>query len=69
MNKRIAYLSIHFFISLFLLCNIQKWVFLIYNWNHGGSSCTPHDLLDIYVHGFALDVATTAYLTNDFYNR
>ena len=40
MTKRIAYLSIHFLITLFLLCGLQKWVFLIYNWNRGGSSCT-----------------------------
>lgn len=63
MTKRIAYLSIHFLITLFLLCGLQKWVFLIYNWNHGGSSCTAQDLVDIYVHGFALDMATAAYLT------
>lgn len=55
-------------IAYLLLCAgiflcVQKPVFLLYNWQHGGSQCTLTDLIQIYRHGMALDFATAAYLT------
>ena len=42
---------------------IQKPMFLLYNWDHGTSACSFGNLLDIYYHGFALDMASAGYLT------
>lgn len=64
MTKRIlTYLLFHILLCMGIFLCIQKPLFLLYNWQHGGSSCTFSNLTAIYNHGFALDLATTGYLT------
>ena len=47
--------------TLFFL-GIQKPLFLIYNHGFGKLSPSFHDILEIYVHGFAIDMATVGYM-------
>lgn len=46
---------------LFFLC-IQKPLFMLYNRGFDGTSMTLTDLIDIYSHGLAIDLATVGYL-------
>ena len=62
-KKSIIYLVVHFLICLGIFLCIQKIVFFFYNWQHGGSLCSFTDIINSYINGFALDVATAAYLT------
>ena len=62
LKQRIRTVVVYFLICLALFLFIQKPLFLLYNWNHGTSACSLHDLVDIYYHGFALDLASAAYL-------
>lgn len=62
-KKTIAYIVLHYLIFLCIFLCIQKPLFLLFNWSHGASACTFHDLMAMYYHGFALDAATAGYLT------
>lgn len=63
MVLRIKYLIIHFLLVLATFLCVQKVFFIIYNMNMVKSEDLRDNLLSIYYHGFALDVATAAYLT------
>ncbi|MBP5770645.1 MAG: LTA synthase family protein [Bacteroidaceae bacterium] len=57
--KYTAWLFIAFL--LFFLC-LQKPLFMLYNRGFGGTSMSLDDLVDIYYHGLAIDLATVGYL-------
>ncbi len=59
----ISYVVGHFVICMLLFWCIQKPLFFFYNWSHGGSECTVRDVMQMYLHGFSLDAAASAYLT------
>jgi len=64
MLKRHSMSVVLFFViclSLFLL--VQKPMFMLYNWEHGTSAMSLSDLVAVYYHGFALDLASAGYLT------
>lgn len=63
MFKKFYYLTLHYGIIFMFFLLIQKPVFFLSNWEHGGSSCSLSDIADIYFHGLPLDVATAAYFT------
>ncbi len=62
-KRGIFFIIIHLALCLCLFLLLQKPIFLLYNWGHGGSLCAPSDWALLYYHGFALDLATAAYLT------
>lgn len=62
-KRTVTYVVMHYLLCLCIFLCIQKPLFLLFNWNHGTSGCTFHDLAAIYYHGFALDAATAGYLT------
>ena len=62
-KRTITYTVVHYLLCLCIFLCIQKPLFLLFNWSHGASACTFHDLVTIYYHGFALDAATAGYLT------
>ena len=62
-KKGIIYIISHLALCLAIFLFIQKPIFLLYNWQHGGSQCTFSDLTKIYYHGLPLDLATAGYLT------
>lgn len=62
-KRNLIYLAAHFGSCLLLFLCVQKPLFLLYNWVHGGSLCTLADWGRIYRHGLALDAATAAYAT------
>ena len=62
MKKDLTYLCWLFCgFLLFFLC-VQKPLFMLYNHGFDGTSMTFNDLVDIYSHGLALDLATVGYL-------
>ena len=63
MVLRIKYLISHYLLVLATFLCVQKVFFIIYNMNMVKSEDLRDNLLSIYYHGFALDVATAAYLT------
>ncbi len=62
-KKTIKYLGLHLLLCSCIFWFIQKPIFMLYNWNHGASACSFSDIMQIYYHGFALDIATAGYLT------
>ncbi len=62
-KRAVIYVVLHYLICLCIFLYIQKPLFLLFNWNHGTSANAFHDIMEIYYHGFALDAATTGYLT------
>ena len=62
-KRTVTYVVLQYLLCLCIFLCIQKPLFLLFNWNHGASACTFHDLVAIYYHGFALDAATAGYLT------
>lgn len=62
-KKYLESLWMYFAIVLVMFLLIQKPLFFLYNWSHGGSLCSVSDLVQIYRHGLRLDLATSAYLT------
>ena len=62
-KRTVTYVVLQYLLCLCIFLCIQKPLFLLFNWNHGASACTFHDLAAIYYHGFALDAATAGYLT------
>lgn len=62
-KKCLTYLVAHLLLCVCIFLCIQKPIFMLYNWEHGGSECNFSDLIQIYCHGMALDFATAAYLT------
>lgn len=63
MKRNFVYLTLHFTLCLLLFLCVQKPLFLLYNWTHGGSLCTLVDWIRIYQNGLALDAAAAAYGT------
>lgn len=62
-RKSITSLFLYFLMCTGIFLFIQKPLFLLYNWQHGSSACSLVDWVEIYCHGFALDIATAGYLT------
>ena len=63
MVLRIKYVITHFILVLATFLCVQKVIFVIYNMSMAKGEELWNNLLSIYYHGFALDVATAAYLT------
>lgn len=63
LKKSTIYLISHLILCISIFLFIQKPIFLLYNWGHGGSLCSFTDWVEIYYHGFPLDAATAGYLT------
>ena len=63
MILRIKYLITHFVLVLATFLCVQKVIFIIYNIGMVKGEELWDNLFSIYYHGFALDIATTAYLT------
>lgn len=62
MKKDLCVILWLFIALMFLFLGIQKPLFLIYNNGFGGTILTSHDVIDIYSHGFSIDMATVGYL-------
>ncbi len=62
MKKDLFVLSWLFCAFTIFFLVIQKPIFIGYNWGFDGTVMTTADLKDIYHHGLALDLATSAYL-------
>ena len=61
--KKDLYVIIWLFIAFLLFfLGIQKPLFMLYNWGFDGTVMTLRDVVDIYAHGFAIDLATVGYL-------
>lgn len=63
LKSSIIYLVTHFLLCLGFFLIVQKPLFLIWHWGYQGVECRLSDIFDIYVNGFAIDLATAAYLT------